>query len=198
MLGGFMSRRRQQYVSALMWIVAILAGCSKEKLGELYDKTKQKVSEGTQQVQQSVQSATGAAKEQLSLAGTAELQLDAAVATSGCYAYFVPGVSGRPNLLQLRSYRDPEHESFPSMMLQAQVAAAGLSELTGQVVAAQLFVQKDANSPVFYTAPGSHVELKLVSTDDKLLTAEIISGGLHNSHNDVPQSVTGKITAVWP
>jgi hypothetical protein len=154
------------------------------------------VAEGTDKVKQQVGVASDSAKEQLALAGSCEVALDAPVAATACYFNFLPQGSGRPNVLQLRSYRDIGQESFPSIMLQSQVKASGLSELVGQTVSAQLFVQKAQDAPVWFCPPGAHVDLKIVSVDDKQLNAEIVGGSVRNSQSGGDQSVTGKFTGV--
>lgn len=185
-------------VSCMLLILAAgLSACSKEKFNELIDKTKQHVSTGADKVKQSVTAATDTAKEQLNLAGQAQFNLDSPIVIAGCYASFLHPGEDRPSVLQIRSYRDPAQESFPSMLLRAQVPAKSASELVGQVVTAQLFLQKDSNSPVWYCSPGTHVELKIISADAQTLAAEIIGGTVRHTHKDDNENVTGTLSAVW-
>jgi hypothetical protein len=188
------SRSTVASVAVFCLLVGLLA-CS--KVSELVDKTKAKVSSGADQIKEGVSSAADRAKEQLNLAGKAQLQLDAPVETSGCYATFITLGDKRPNVLQLRSYVAPAQESFPSMFLRAPVGTAGKSELVGQTIAAQMFVQTAADSPVYYCAAGSSVQLKIVSIDENAVTAEIVSGNLSNTHKAGEQAVTGTLSAVW-
>ena len=192
-----MSSRLTALNTGFLCLALGLVACSREKFSELVDKTKQKVSAGADRFKQGVNTATDTAKERLNLAGNAIIQLDSPVDTASCYATLITLGDGRPNVLQMRSYSSPAQESFPSILLRAPVKAAGASELIGQVVPAQLFVQAAADSPVWYSGAGSHVQLKIVSADDKSLTAEILSGALLNTHKSGDQAVTGTLTAVW-
>lgn len=185
----------------LLWPM-VAAGCSKEKLTALADQAKKTVAEQTEKVADSVKEqaglATDAAKEQLALAGSCAVTLDAPMSTTACYVSFVLQGSERPAALQLRSYRNPDQESFPSVMVQAPVKAGGLSELVGQTVSAQLFVQQQQDSPIWSCPTGKHLDLKIVSWDEKLLQAEIVGGSVRNSLSGADLSVTGKFTAVLP
>lgn len=173
-----------------------LCACSKEKLGELADKAKQAVAEGADKAREQAEAVTHTAKEQLALAGSCELSLDSPLTISACYFAFIPQGSGRPSVLQIRSYRDAAQDSFPSVLMQSQVKAGGLSELVGQTVSGQLFVQRGEGSPVWFCPPGAQIELKVVSLDDKLLNIEIVSGSLRNSQTGSNQTVTGKFSGV--
>jgi hypothetical protein len=174
-----------------------LCACSKAKLSELVDKTKEKVSSGAGQLKEGFNAAADTTKEQLNLAGTAQVKLDTQVEWKGCYATFTALGEKRPAVLQIRSYSSPKQESFPSMLLRASVKAAGTSELVGQVVPAQLYMQTAADSPIYFNGPGSHVDVKIIALDDKSLTAEIVSGSLRNTHRTGQQPVTGNLSAVW-
>ncbi len=183
-------------IGILALLVPLVAACSKEKLGEFADKAKQAVSEGADKVKEKAGVVSDTAKEQLALAGSCQVALDTPITTTACYFTFLPQGSGRPSVLQLRSYRDASQESFPSIMLQSQVKAGGLSELVGQTVSAQLFVQKAQDAPVWFCPTGAHVDLKVVSVDDKQLNAEIVGGSVRNSQTGGDQSVTGKFSGV--
>lgn len=192
----------RRYRGGVFYLCAamLLLGCSKEEFNDLVDKTKQSVTDGADKVKQGVADGVGkvqdTAKEQLNMAGSAQLTLDVPVTTTACYASFVSQGGGRPGVLQLRSNKDASQITYPAMFVQAQVKAGGLSELIGQVVSAQIFVQKDQSSPIWFCAPGTHVELKVVSADDKNLSAEIVSGSVRNTQAAGEQNVAGKLNAV--
>jgi hypothetical protein len=187
---------RRLCVALLMPLLVLSSACSKEKLSELADKAKQTVTEQADKVAQKAGAATDSAIADLGLAGKCELVIDEPVTTSACYVTFIAQAPGRSNVLQLRSYRDPSQESFPSVMFQAQVAAGGLSELVGQAIPGQLFLQKVENGPVWSCNTGTKVELKVVAVDEKLLTAELASGAVRSSQSGMDQPVSGTISAV--
>lgn len=190
---------RKPIALCAVWLTA-LVGCSAEKLNELADKAKQTVSEQTGKVTQAVKeqagTATDKAKEQLALAGNCEVQLDVPVVTTACYAKFVPIGGGRPNVAQFRSYRDPSQESFPSVMLQAQVQAGGWSELIGQSIRAEMFVQNATGSAIWSCPSGTQVEIKVVAVNEQMVTAEVVSGNLREAASGVDRAVTAKFNAV--
>jgi hypothetical protein len=185
-------------VGVFLAALLLLAACSKEKLGELADKAKQAVAEGADAAREKAAAVTDTAKEQLALAGSCELALDSPLTISACYFSLIPQGSERPAVLQLRSYRDagPGQESQPSFLLQSQVKAASVSELVGQTVSGQLFVQRASDAPVWFCAPGDQVDLKVISVDGQQMTLEIAGGSLRNSQTSTNQTVTGKIVAV--
>lgn len=167
--------------------IALLGACNKSEISDLVGKVKQTASESTEKVSQAVSEQIGETadqvQEQLNLAGSIELTLDSPIASQACYAQLIRQGSGRPNVLQLRSYRSADNESFPSVFLQAQVQADSPSELVGQIVSSRLFVQPTADGPLWYSATGNPVELKVVSVEEHLLTAEL-AGGLLQSTTD--------------
>jgi hypothetical protein len=101
-------------------------------------------------------------------------------------------------VLQLQSYRDAENESFPSVFLRSQVNASSPSDLIGQIVTARLFVQQDAQGSVLFSETGSPVELKIVSFEEQLLTAELVAGSLLDTATGESVAVTGKFEGVLP
>lgn len=194
--------RAPNYRALIFLLPFLVAGCSSEKLNELANKAKQTVSEQADKITDTVKEKTGvatdAAKEQLALAGSCELTLDAPLNTSACYVSFLPQGSGRPSVLQLRSYRDAAQESFPSVFFQTQVKAGGISELQGQTLPGELFIQKAQDGPVWSCKAGAHVDLKVVSTsaDGKQVSAEFVGGSVSSSQSGSDQTVTGKVTGV--
>lgn len=194
--------RSLTFLTPFLLLPYVAAGCSSEKLNELANKAKQTVSEQADKITDSVKEKTGmatdAAKEQLALAGSCELTLDAPLSTSACYVTFLPQGSDRPSVLQLRSYREPAQESFPSVFFQAQVKAGGISELQGQTVPGELFVQKAQDGPIWSCKTGTHVDLKVVSTsaDGKQMNAEFVGGAVSSSQSGADQPVTGKVNGV--
>lgn len=178
-----------------------LGACSKTEVSDLVGKVKQTASEGSDKVKQAVSEQIGDAadnvQEQLNLAGSIELTLDTPVATQACYAQFIRQGSGRPNVLQLQSYRSAENESFPSVFLQAQVQADSANELVGQIVSARLFVQPQTDGPLWYSAIGNPVELKVVSVEESLLTAELAGGSLRSTAGGADVAASGTFSGVF-
>lgn len=190
-----------RYVAFASLALIAAGGCDSSEISDLVDKAKQTASEGTEKVKQTVSEqvsdAAGAAQEQLQMAGSAQLQVDQPLAAKACYAHFLQPGSGRPNVLQLQSYRSADQESFPSVFLHGQVSAASVQELVGQVVSARLFVQAEQNGPTWHSAVGSPVEVKIVSIDEQTLNVELVSGTLTSTAGG-ESPVTGTFQAVLP
>jgi len=193
-----MFRQRSSPGIVVMLFAVFLAACSKEKLNELVDKAKETVSDGTQAAKDTAAAVTDTAKESLALAGTATVNLDIPINTTACYVNWISPGAGRPSVVQIRSYKDAAQESFPSLLLHAQTTAGGISELVGQTIAGQLFVQKAEDAPVWFCPTGAKVDLKVVSVAEQLVTVEIVGGSMRNSQTGADQSVTGKLTGVLP
>lgn len=100
-------RRRFFLPGAFLAAVGLaLSGC--EKVKELT---------GTDRPTQAGQNAVQSVRQAAGVAGSIERLLDAPLTASGCYVALLATGGGRPNLLQITSYRDPSGESFPSVFL---------------------------------------------------------------------------------
>jgi hypothetical protein len=181
-------------------------GCDSSKVSDLAGSIKDAATEGVSQVSEKAEQVAGSVtettremtdtvSENLALAGNMELTLDGPVKTKACYTRFIPSVAGRTSVLQMQSYRDAEQQSFPSAFLRAQVSASQLPELAGQTVAAQLFVQPEADGTIWYTDTDL-VQLKIVGVDEKQVTAELVEGSLLSTSGDAEQAVKGTFTGV--
>ncbi|NLF70643.1 MAG: hypothetical protein GX575_16550 [Candidatus Anammoximicrobium sp.] len=196
--------RRVLWVVSLVW-AATAAGCGKS-VSDIASSVKDAASQGVQSVkdtaQQMSQDVAGTARgmtdkaaQGLALAGSMQLTLDQPLQVSACYASFSPFPSAGAGVLQLQSYRDAQQESFPSVFVRASCSSAALAELTGQTLAAQMFVQPQQNGPV-WSAIAEPVQLKITAVDKTELKAEIVGGSLANSGTGAAQAVTGTFQGV--
>lgn len=188
--------------------VACGVGCSREELDELVEKSKQQVEQSMEKAQQAVNETsktvvdqasqtTQAAQQQLGAAGQMTLALDAPLQVQGCYARYVPPLGGRPGVLQLRSYHQPEAEKFPSVYLRVTTNAENAAALRDQTLAGQLFLQKEAGGAVWQSDAASPVQIKISQSDDKTLVAELTGGSIRSFPDGGSSAVTGKFEAVW-
>lgn len=184
------------------------AACSKDELNELVEKGKQQVEQGvekakqaasdaSQQVAQKASDAGEQAKQKLSLAGSMQLTLDAPVQTAGCYVKLIPPLAGRSGILQIRSYHQPDSETFPSALLQIPTTAANVEALRDQTLAGQMFVQREASGAVWESDAASPVQIKITQADSNTFTAEITGGTLRKFPDGTSHAVTGKLTGAW-
>ncbi len=186
---------------AVVWIagcdtdVADLASSVKDAATDGVDKVQQSVSETAKEVRETVQDATDTVNEGVGLAGSIDMKLDAPIQVGACYVKFVQPVSGRPGVLQLQSYREADDESFPSVFVQTQVSATTASELVGQTLAAQVFVQATKDGPTWHTETAP-VQIKIASIEEKTVSAEIVSGSLTNTGTGASQPIQGTFSGV--
>lgn len=196
------SRRKR-----LAWGTIILAvtGCGGKSISELATDVKQaatqaasqatgKAEQVAQNVTQAAQNVTGTVSENLALAGSMELTLDAPLKTNACYVRFLT-FNGRPSVLQWQSYREASQETFPSVFGQAQVSAAKVAELAGQTIPAELFVQPQQEGPVWCTQR-EPVQLKIVAVDPQAFAIEVVGGALVNARSGARQPVKGTLRGV--
>jgi hypothetical protein len=164
-------------------LAAAAAGC---------DKVSKLAGEATQQAQQAVSNAVEDVKQSAGAAGSVELQLDAPVTAKGCYASLLQ-VSGRPTVLQVASYRDPSGESFPSFFLRAQTDQAEPAALVGLAIPAEVYVQAEANGPIWHTTADQPAQIVVRSLAADGFAADV-QGVLVNSGTGATQPVTGKLS----
>ena len=87
----------------------------------------------------------------------------------------------RPNVLRIRSYESEAEERFPAFLFQGPVPVERLSQLVGQTVAGQLYVQAAEDSLPCRTAAGSQVQLKVGQIEGSELIAQFVAGQLVDS-----------------
>lgn len=182
-----MNARRIRPTIFAVAALAALAGCGKEEMAEVFNK-------GAETVGQAVSKTTELVKEKAQLAGHFELTLDEPVKAGRCYATLVSFPSGRPSVLTMSSCREAEDESFPSVLLRAEVTTDTPAELSGQKLAAQLYVQSEAEGPVWHSPQGQPVEVNITTAGDGSLEGELLGGSLVRTDTGQTTPVTGKFT----
>jgi hypothetical protein len=147
-----------------------------------------KVSQLTEQAQQVVSNTVEDIKPESS---SVELQIERPVTAKGCYASLLR-VGGRPAVLQVASYRDPSHESFPSFFLRAQTEQTEPGALVGAVIPAEVYVQPEADGPIWHTAADQPAQIVVRGAAADGFAADL-QGVFVNSATGASQSVTGKL-----
>ena len=125
-----------------------------------------------------------------------DLKIKIDISVGACYTVFVPPTGKRPAVLQLKSYKDAEQETFPSVFFQAQVKADTIAALAGQTVSAQLFVKPSADAPTWYSTDSEPVELQIASITEGRMHANVVSGSLRNAGDNSTTPVTGSLETV--
>ncbi len=197
---------------SIPWLLSLLllnvVGCGGQSVSDLASSVKDAATQGVQSVkdtaQQVSQDVTGAAQnvtdkasQTLELAGTMKLTVDQPVEIPACYASFSRVDAAGAGVLELKSYRDAQGESQPSVLVHAPCSVNTLTELTGQTLAAQMFLQPEADGPL-WTATTQPVSLKITAIDGKRIRAELAGGSLTHSATGASQSVTGVFEGVLP
>lgn len=194
------------WLSLLLLLSA--AGCGGQSVSDLASSVKDAATQGVQSVkdtaQQVSQDVTGTAQnmtdkasQTLELAGTMKLTVDRSVEIPACYASFSRVDAAGAGVLELKSYRDAQGESSPSVLVHASCSANTLADLTGQTLAAQMFLQPEASGPL-WTATTQPVSLKITAIDGKRIRAELAGGSLTHSATGASQAVTGSFEGVLP
>lgn len=174
------------------------AGCG-EKLQEL----KEKVSEQVEQaVEKGVEKTKGAVQQaQQQVAPQPEgVELDAGgpLKAEVCFATLTSVRAGEPAVLQLSTFESGKRETYPSIYVRAEVSAANLAALQGQKLQAQIYVQNDAEAPVWQTPEGAYVELAVVAATNERITCEVLQGQLVNLADGSTVQLKGKFFAKVP
>ena len=181
----------RRIVLALLLVAATTVGCSgdvdlRETLGRGASQIREKVDQGVERVQQ-----------QTGFKGGIELSMSPPVKTRACYAALIRVDPQRPAVLQLTSYAAPEAESFPATFFRTTVPVNSVTELAGQTIPVQAFVQAQSNGPVWHTRQDAPLQLQIVEVDEKRIVGRIVGGQLVTSASGKPTDVTGTFSGVW-
>ena len=92
------------------------------------------------------------------------------------------------------SCKEAGDESFPSVLFRAEVSAGTLAELSGQKLAAQLYVQTEAEGPVWHLPEGQSVEVSITTAGEDSVEGELLGGTLVRTDTGQSTTVKGKFT----
>lgn len=168
-----------------MLTIAAAPGCDQKKIEDA-------VSTGLQQAQDKVEQTVETVKQEVNLVGSMDLSTTPPLSAKACYVKFVVPGDGRPNVLQMASYKEADLERFPSVFLQARVQTATLTDLAGQTVNADLFAQSGQSGPLWFSHDESPVSLSVTSVDDKSMVCELSGAQLINADTGETATVSGK------
>src|SRR5436190_12121758 len=166
------NRRQKLYGALAGFTCIVLFGCGEgnvsDQLTKSLESAKESVSKGVEQAKEAGQKmadtakqATTSAKEVAGLSGKISLTSNPPVTTTGAYASFVPATGDRNGAVQFQSYAPNQAETFPSVFVRSIVSAKTLNELAGQTMPCEIFVQSQADGPVWRLAGGDSAQLKV-------------------------------------
>jgi len=175
--------------ATLCLILTLLVGCSSETM----DNLKKKVGEGVDKVKNVGQDATDQVADQVASASSyMQLEMGEALDAKACFVSLTQLPGSRPAVLQLASYADAERESFPSVLIWAEVPSHQPESLAGQKVKARIFVQAKADGPVWQSAPDEPIEVSITKAGAQEFAGEIASGKIISSDGGAAVDVRGK------
>ena len=184
-----------------LFVLSICTGC--DQISDvLPDSVKNKAQEVQESVQETVEDTASKAMESVKqvaqIAGSAEIMLNREVRAGRCYVTLNQPGENRPAILELKSYQTETDESFPTFLFHAEASSASWNDLLGQEVSGQLFIQTEADGPVWFTSPDQLVKVKLISHEGGNVEAELVSGALSSTGGQSVPAVSGKFHAVTP
>jgi hypothetical protein len=194
-------------MAGLAWIG--LAGCGdgnvSDQLSKSLESAKDSVSKGVEQAKEasqkiadSAKQATTTAKEVAGLSGKISLTSNPPVTTTGAYVSFVAATGDRNGAVQFQSYAPNQAETFPSVFVRSLVTAKSLNEMTGQSSPCEIFVQSQADGPMWRLTAGDSAQLKILAIEGKIVKAEITAATVHDTGNEQAITFNGQIEAVIP
>lgn len=128
--------------------------------------------------------------------GQSGIQLDCAgpVRTTQFFLRRHPGAEGQPTVIVLTSSRQQEGLEFPSVFFRAELPAETADNLVGHTLKGRLFVQPDANGPVYFS-PGSAAQIQINAMDADAVEGEVFESQLSSTDGTRRVVVSGAFTA---
>lgn len=174
-------------VGGVLTVVAVV-GCSDLRLPEAVDK-------GVQNAQQQVNQAVETVAQQVVPTAGVELTLTPPIKNSVCYAEWIAPAEGRPGVLTLSTYQDPEAgELYPSIFAQVRTDVPNAKDLVGKTVPADLYVRRAIDAPVLRSPRDEPVMLKITSLDGGAVTAEVVKGSVVSLDTNEAAPFLGKLS----
>ncbi|QDV13459.1 hypothetical protein CA51_33490 [Rosistilla oblonga] len=194
---------------ACVLMVALSAGCSKEKMTELVDQAKETASSvaadvstemktAAEQTVAKVESVKEAAADVSGIGdatGKATMTLDAPTEFAASYVQLIAVNEGRPSVLKISSSKDGQDDVFPAFLIQAKLSDTDLDSLAGQTVSARLFAQKQEGGPIWFSPEEKPVPVTLAMEEGNWI-ARIDNASVMNSSSDAETSISGTFQCV--
>jgi hypothetical protein len=183
---GSISSRRLTLGLVILFAVAWLPACSREKVEELAAKVGDKVKEQVKQ-------APPIAQDILPPSGSINLQMDRSLTIERANAELIPLGDNRA-AFQIRSYSNKETEKLPAVFYHSITDAATVEGLVGRTLEGTLFAKLSEND-VRASSTDSTVKLAIEAFEKNELRCRVLDGTLiHAAGSSSP--VNGKIKAV--
>lgn len=184
-----MNRCKEATLFAILLLGAADSGCD-------FAKVEEAVNTGVEETTRAVESTVETVKQEAHLVGSVELSTEPPMNAKACYAKLIILGSGRPNVLQLASYKSVDLERFPSVFMQAQVEANSLDELVGQTVRGELYAQAEENGTIWHSPTGTPAAITVSTIDEESMTCQCNGVTLVNTATGEQSTVSGKFVAL--
>lgn len=143
---------------------------AKETAGDLADKGKEAINKGKEAVSTAADSASQMATNAgnlVQLNGNAKITLDSPSDFPASFVRVIPLANGT-NVLQVKSYKDGQEDSYPSYLLQGVTDQISVDSLSGKSVPCQFYAQQFEGGSVWKNADAQPVVLQFQKVEDKL------------------------------
>lgn len=161
-----------------------LVGCSKDEMKKMATSVQQTTQDLAAQSQEYIQGAVETVEQQLPATGTVTLRLDPELQIDVANVELIKIGDGRPNVIQIASYDTASSPNkFPCLLLHGQTSVQDVTQLVGETVPCDLYVQQSSGGEILMTAAGTSLQITFRQLDQKkgTLKASIGSGRLIGS-----------------
>lgn len=141
-----------------------VAGKVKEKTEGAVNKAKEAMSD----VGKTASNLATNAGNLVSMNGSANMKLDGDIDFGASFIRVVKMADGS-NVVQIKSYKDGQDDSYPSFFIQGKVEQANVDDLNGQKIACQLFAQLSPEAAVFSNAAGEPITIQFGQANKTIL-----------------------------
>ncbi len=180
-------------ILALLLMVSVLNGCSKEDV-------KKALNDATEKTKRLTESAVDAVEERLPENGN--IQLKTNPPTEPIKQADVELISigdGRPNVVQIMTY-DPStsSRSYPAVLLHGTTDASTVSSLAGKTIQCDMYLSSASSAPISMTKPGKSVAVTFgpLIPEDNAISATLGMASLIGSDDQPITILGGEILAV--
>jgi len=112
-----------------------------------------------------------------------------------CYCRHLD-IEGRPSVLQVSSYVTAEEETFPSLLLRAEIAAGSLEQVVGSPLPVQLFLQPKQGGNVWRADRNKPAALTIEVLDNGQLQARfegVVEDVVSGARQPIRGTLAGKL-----
>ncbi len=178
--------------------VVIQTGCSKDEIKQMATNIQERSQDLAVSAQEYTQAAVQVVEEQLPSTGSVSLRSSPPVEIDSATVEVIVIGDGRPNIVQIKTYDDENGpSSYPSLLVHGPTSVEDVSQLAGQAVSCDLYIQATGAGPITMTPPGDAVQVTfgVLDKESNTLKASIGSTRLISSDNKSSMLNGGNVVA---